>query len=95
MSSHSGWNSSLCVSSWEESISATRIRSVDPGNLKKVLSQSVIDPKHKKDGIMMIYVEITSGILYIPYITKQFRNSVDDIARQICLYEDQKQQQEV
>ena len=45
--------------------------------------------------MMMIYVEITSGILYIPYITKQFRNSVDDIARQICLYEDQEQQQEV
>ena len=44
--------------------------------------------------IMMIYVEITSGILYIPYITKQFRNSVDDIARQICLYEDQEQQQQ-
>ena len=44
---------------------------------------------------MMIYVEITSGILYIPYITKQFRNSVDDIARQICLYDDHQQQQEV
>ena len=93
MSSHSGWNFTQCVSSWEESISYQDTLSW-PRKFKKS-AQSLTQDTIKMVYYVMIYVEKNIlGIFYHIAPSSSIAQTILKFSRwQICLYFKDQQQE--